>query len=308
MARKAASLPPATETELGPETWKYVGRKIKNILPLFLLSYVPAFSISTIYSKLLNPAYSATDIGNNFISSLSELCFVSMGGFVTYLANGVSWFFSALFLSTAILYPILRRYYHSFIYIVAPLACIFSLGYISQTYGELNLWIQAYNGFYYPGMLRALIVVSLGAVAYEISNHVTIRVRWWVPVCLYFVAAFLMVIPITVSNHDFLVLGILFFAVILTFRAEELPIRIYHFRAGSRRDSSGHPNGAWTQKLSVALILNHIYVFYFYECIGMEAPNIIKMFICLVTVFMTSCGMLALEQRILSLWREKHGK
>lgn len=283
-ARKAASRNEGgIEIEiLGRETFEYILRKIKGVFPLFILSYIPTFIISSLYSTILNPLYSIHDGLRNLLDAFYELTFVTMGGFSGYLANGVSWFFSALFLSTAIIYPILRKHYDMFVYLIAPLGSIFILGYLSQTYGHLNLWRSDFNGFTYPGMFRALIEVSLGAVGYEISRRIGVKVSWGTPLVLYLTAMACMAC-FGPSLKDFFVLILLFVAVSTTSALDRKFSSISRFPL---------------EKFSISLVLNHIYIFYMLEYISILSLTRIGVafWVYIGSVIVVSLGMTALDK------------
>lgn len=266
------------ETEhLGEESFVYVLRKIKSVFLLFVLSYIPSFIISALYSAVLNPLYSLQEALSSLPDAIYELTFITMGGGAGFVANGVSWFFSALFLSTAIVYPLLRKRYDLFVYLIAPLASIFVMGYFSQVYGHLNLWRCSFNGLFYPGMLRALIETSMGAVGYEISRRIGVKVPWGTPVLLY-ISAMLCMALFSSSLNDFFVLALLFAAVSTTSALDGRFPSFFRFSL---------------ERFSISLVLNHIYIFYLLEYIN-SVPC--KFTIYMGSVITVSVGMTALDK------------
>ena len=270
---------------LGQETFEHIIRKIKRVFPLAVLSYIPAFVCSAFYATTLNPQYTMYNALQNLLDAIYELTFVTMCGICGFVANGVSWFFSALFLSTAIVYPVLRKHYDRFVYLIAPLGSIFILEYCSQVYGSLNLWRHDFNGFIYPGMLRALVETSLGSVSYEISRKIGGKVPWGIPLFLY-LSAMVFMARFSSFVSDFLVL-ILLFAAVSAMSALE-------------KNFSFHSKFP-LEKFSIALVLNHIYIYYLLECIYISHKFLVYM----GSVIVTSIGMTMLDRFLFGIRKRR---
>lgn len=289
-AKKAASYNAnSIGTEhLGQETFEQVFKKIKSVFPLVVLSYIPAFICSALYTTALNPQYTMYNALHNLLDAVYELSFTTMAGFLGFVANGVSWFFSALFLSTAIIYPILRKYYDRLVYLIAPLGNIFILGYLSQVYGHLNLWRADFNGFIYPGMLRALVETSLGAVSYEVSRKIGGKVPWGIPLLLY-LSTMVFMARFSSFVSDFLVLILLFAAV------SAMPALDKKFSSHTKFP---------IEKFSIALVLNHVYIYYLLEYVNIYSH---KFLVYMGSVIVTSIGMTMLDRSFRGMCKRRAG-
>lgn len=83
--------------------------------------------------------------------------------------NGPVWYLSSLMLSSAILYPLFRKYAHSPIW---PVMALVLLGYSSHANGSSTfLGVREWLGWTYKGNLRALAELTLGFSLYPLVQY-----------------------------------------------------------------------------------------------------------------------------------------
>ena len=99
-----------------------------------------------------------------------ELLLLQMAGFQIETINGVTWYISAMMLSMAILYPMLRKYTNFMKMIGAPLLSILLIGWLCHEYANLRspfVW----TGIVYKGTIRIFAELCLGVVCYQLARH-----------------------------------------------------------------------------------------------------------------------------------------
>lgn len=165
MAAHAAKKAPVVQP--GRDVFDFLKHKISGIYPAFLICFITAF--------IVRECFETTQISSRFlyrvIYSFGELGFLQMAGFPAYCATGVGWYLSALFLSMLLLYPLLRKNKSLFVFVIAPVLCIFLLGFIVRTTGHLSVPDHLYFGVVYKGVLRALADISLGCICFELCRY-----------------------------------------------------------------------------------------------------------------------------------------
>lgn len=155
--------------EVGTETIQFLWRKFKKLIPYVIISFVIA---CTVICLVYN--YNITDSLTLITYALPQLTLMFESGiyFHASMPNVVLWYLSAMFIAMLILYPILRKNINTFTHIIAPIIFLLSIGYISCTYGHLDVWGQ-WTGFTTTGLIRALGEISLGCCCYAICQKIT---------------------------------------------------------------------------------------------------------------------------------------
>jgi len=159
MAKSALSAK-EIDGNLGIETVQFMWRKIKSILPYYL------FAVFFSYGRvILANGFTAVEAIRNLMLGVWDFAFLRASGIKTYGLTRATWYLSAMYLSMFMLYPMLRKWKRTFTHIIAPLIGIFFLGYLSQTYGNLNQYVKNWN-LVYSGVIRATAELSLGCVCF----------------------------------------------------------------------------------------------------------------------------------------------
>lgn len=151
-------------TDLGGETFRFISKKLKGLYPEVLIAYIIAFVVLFFAKgKTLTGAIKLA------IDSIWEVFLLNETGLQTSTVNSVTWYLSAMIISMAILYPLLRKNSKLITNIILPLAALFVLGYLCKNYStprNPNKWI----GFAFKGMLRGFAEIGMGVVCYQITK------------------------------------------------------------------------------------------------------------------------------------------
>ena len=210
------SLSKNNKEELGTETVQFLWRKLKKLLPYIIISFIVACAVICIVRNY-NPLNALTLI----VYALPQLMLIFESGiyFRASMPNVVLWYLSAMFIAMLILYPILRKNINTFTHIIAPIIFLLSIGYISCTYGHLDVWGQ-WTGFTTTGIIRALGEISLGCCCYAICQKISaLRFGILGRVILTLIAScgFIVVILKACGNIDtFSIIALLILAVSIT--------------------------------------------------------------------------------------------
>lgn len=153
-----------TDPDYFAETAAFIKRKVAVFFPYMLF----AFAVSLVFKTIAEGGTFATLIKNGG-SGLTELLLVNWSGVDPLRVNGPTWYLSAMVLSMLILYPLLLRFGKTFSRLVCPLMALFLLGYLYQNYHQFRT-PDAWDGFFYKGMIRAFAEISLGVFCAEICE------------------------------------------------------------------------------------------------------------------------------------------
>ena len=111
------------------------------------------------------------------IKRLHNLLFVlvplSILGFTGINPLGISWYISSMFVSMAILYPLVRRFGERFSLTTAPLISVFSYGYLCQAYHTIAINHWDANLPVSTGLLRGIAGISAGVFIWELSRRIS---------------------------------------------------------------------------------------------------------------------------------------
>ena len=153
-------------TDLGQETWAFIKKKIKSIMPNFLIAFIIAFCLMPLYwqKPLIETIYILSQ-------SIFEITFISMSGLGKYRVNGVDWYISAMLICMMAQYPLARKKYDEYVHVYAPLIAVLVLGYLFQETGSLGD-VHARIGFFYKGTIRAFGELALGASLFPIAQYI----------------------------------------------------------------------------------------------------------------------------------------
>ncbi len=157
--------PIASFAKLYTETYRYLWHRVVSFWPELLVACCIGLAVFSwghhfAVRPTLNMAHD-TLMGNVLLLHMTALAPRGVDGPV--------WYLSALLLSSAVLYPLFRRYGHSPIWVVMALVL---LGYIlvadskSPTLGFAG--VRQWMGWTYKGNLRALAELALGASLYPL--------------------------------------------------------------------------------------------------------------------------------------------
>ena len=212
LAKKALS-ENSENKNIGIESCTYIFKRIKTLFPFALFP----FMIILVYNIIIR-GWGMGQICN----SIWYLFFLNMSGIrcTGYLGN--VWYVSAMLISMFVLYPMIRKYKKTFIYLIAPIIVIFVGGWISYKYMNLG-GITIHTGIVYKALLRAFFEISLGCILYEISEKLKNINFTNISKCIFSFVEILGVISVFyIANkkggkYDFIMLLILSIIVVIAF-------------------------------------------------------------------------------------------
>lgn len=148
---------------LGEETRKFLFRKIKRILPYWLISgflclIIRLITVDTVYLGI-----------KQVLFSFWSFFFLQKTGLATYGLINVGWYASSMLLCMIFLYPICVRKRDIFVNIFCPIVAINVYSYYSLTFGCISVgtnWFGSVNS----GTVRVLGGLCIGGVIFEASR------------------------------------------------------------------------------------------------------------------------------------------
>lgn len=169
MAASASEKPCVPAEELGTETWRFLGPKLRRLLPVMLFAFVMELGVGA-----LLPGHIQPDSWMYYSSRVWDLLFVRTAGFqldAAETAVGAScWYLSAMLLGMLLLYPLLRRYTNVFLHILAPLGAALLYGYFSGVQGRLKFQVDVTEQGLCLGLLRGVAGLCVGCCAYMLAR------------------------------------------------------------------------------------------------------------------------------------------
>ena len=153
-------------SKLGKETVDFLLKKIRSIMPIYLVACV----LVSLYF-LVNGKDSIF-----IVERLPSLLFIQRSGIVEKEFIGLAWYLSSMLLCMAILYPLLRKHNQIFSLIYGPLFGVLIIGYLINTTGSLS-GVSDWIGVTYKCNYRAFAELSFGAACFEISRRIGER-KW----------------------------------------------------------------------------------------------------------------------------------
>ena len=250
MAKSAAKRNDSDYSHLGTETTQFLWHKIKPILPYYVFAVVLSYSCTAFLKN-----YTAVQALHNLMLGIWNLFFLGISGIRTFSLLRATWYLSAMFISMLILYPMLCKWKDRFTHIVAPLIVIFLLGWLSQTYGNLNQYTVHFD-LVYSGLVRALAEISLGCICFAVYKKIktiqfTIVARTLITLIQLF--GYTGVIYCTTNlpskQFDFVMLLCLAVCITLSFSGHGIFAHLF-----------GSKLFPWLGKLSLVMYLNHMWV------------------------------------------------
>lgn len=146
------------DAALGRETLHFILHKLQGFYPEFLIAWLIGFGfVGAVQHKTLPQLWTA------FLEDFWELTLVKMSGLFQNGIDGAMWYLSAMLLSMAILYPLLRRWQDVMTHLVCPLLAMFLYGFLCRGYGHPRdpaVWL----GFFYKGFVRTFAGLCTGVV------------------------------------------------------------------------------------------------------------------------------------------------
>ncbi len=234
-------------------TLKMTGKKYASFFIPLLIAVITSLGF-----RLYNTHLSAKDVFYTIVLSSSDLFLLQMAKFQGVWTTEVSWYLSALLIISFLIYPILVKRKDLFCKYLAPLFVLFIYGLFSATWGTVDG--PAYEvGRVYKGVLRALAGLSLGCIAYCITQKINSATEnslltnkaflGTVEVITLFGALAFMLLYRHANTMDYFIILALTFGVAIAFSEKSCLNKIFRGKVFSTL-------GVY----SLSLYLNHLYI------------------------------------------------
>ena len=148
----------------GLDTKTFLWRKIKSIWIYYL-----SISLVMMILKIIG--------GQDFryiLQRIPSLFFLQRTGAFPYAFLTTSWYLSSMLIAMAIIHPILKKYYQTFVDVIGPLVAILLVGYIIHESRSM-LGITKWIGITYKCNLCAIAGIAMGTSCFEISRKMQDR-------------------------------------------------------------------------------------------------------------------------------------
>ena len=233
-------------------TIRYMGRRLRMLVPHHILSWVLVAAIQVFLLKNIWPI-------QIFTVGWPEIFLVNVFGFVRdeYI-NIVCWYLSALVFSSLIVYYLLLWNEDAFVKIIAPLLLVVCYGTLFERAGSLAATIVFTRYAPHLGFMRGLADLTVGVLAYrayEWMEDVKLPDEpFWATVIEagVFLASALFMYRNS-NRYDFMFVPIFFVFVISVFRGKSVFSHLFDNRLS-----------AWLGRQSFAYFLNNLVVIYPY--------------------------------------------
>lgn len=164
MAKSASK--PATSKSIGTQTARFIGKKYFSIFPYHLFSYAGALIATAIVS-----AYTFRQIIVSVLSSLPNFFMIEMTGIESTYDNSFEWYISSMLIAMAIIYPLLRKNFSLTTKIIAPIAGVMLVGWLSHNFHTLSM-PKSWLGYTFKGNIRAIAIICIGVTAYSVYQKI----------------------------------------------------------------------------------------------------------------------------------------
>jgi peptidoglycan/LPS O-acetylase OafA/YrhL len=157
--------------QIGRETFSFLLKKIRGILPAYLFAYCISLIVWVIYVGI--PLYHAKGL-----VKLMRAVFNILPNFLLIFNSSVrgtsvmdiSWYISAMLAVMLIIYPLLRRFGSDYCLIASPAIVLFMTGFVYHTCKGYEGYAQ-FERFATKGVIRAIIGLNIGCIACAFANY-----------------------------------------------------------------------------------------------------------------------------------------
>ena len=145
---------------IGLETAQFLARKIRSILPYYIVGYVLVF---------LSHAHQFASL-RFLIDATFDFLFLREHGVTATPIQGINWYLACMFSVLFVLYPVFRWRKEFFTDMIAPVLAIVLIGNLFAKYGTIAAGIEIRWGFVSSNLIRAMGEICLGVFAWRLSE------------------------------------------------------------------------------------------------------------------------------------------
>ncbi len=215
---------------LGKETFRFIVNKAKALYPEMFVAWIIGF----IVYQIADPFGGMKDTLKAFLTGFWEMFFTTMSGLGTRGINGVVWYVSSMLIAMTVMYPLIRKYKDTMIWIVIPFSAVMIYGYMFISFNSPRSGGKPWLGWTYKGNLRAWADMGMGVMAYHLAEwlkqlefsktgkRITAFTEWGI-----YILTFLYMRK-NASNIDYLFILLLTVAVSLSFSGQGADDEIFN--------------------------------------------------------------------------------
>lgn len=171
---------------IGPETWQFLARKAKPILPYYIAGFL---------LQWLLRGRMAVDRAT-VVNAVSDFFFLREHGWTIRPIQGINWYLAGMFSSLFVLYPVFRRSRRFFVCWLAPFIATTLIGWLLARYGTVAPGVYERTPLCSCGLIHSAGDICLGVAAWGAADFLqrkTAPAHWkailgWVSSLLPFVA------------------------------------------------------------------------------------------------------------------------
>lgn len=152
---------------LAKEYGSFMKRKYMSIFP----QHAAAFVI-TVICYIVSYGLNAFQSWEYILGAIPNLFLFQMSGVYFTDPNHIEWYISAMLISMAIIYPLLRKKYFAFTRWIAPILALLIVGYLTYETGSLT-GVLVWQGLCFKSLLRAFADIALGCCCFEYSRYLS---------------------------------------------------------------------------------------------------------------------------------------
>ncbi len=162
LAAKSALTFQSSNNTIGSNTFNFIFRKIKTILPYHIFAVI--LSVLQLYLYSDNFIF-------EFANRFPGIFFLQRTGISNYDLISVEWYICSMLLALAVIYPLMLKNYDMTTLVFAPVASSLMIGYMIKTYGTMPS-SNDFETYTYSCNIRAFALILLGCFCFRISEKI----------------------------------------------------------------------------------------------------------------------------------------
>lgn len=175
-------------------TYSYLFKTIKKLAPYIIISFVFSLLIEFKFGNIKKM---------EVVNSIYSLFLLRQFGFKSPGFFGSTWYISVMLFSIFLLYPLFHKYKEKFVKYFSIIIVILGIGYMSQNYGNLDLYTNNWNGIFFSGTIRGIVEMNIGAIIFVASNYIkNIEFTKIGRIILTIIGEFLIIFTLVIINYS----------------------------------------------------------------------------------------------------------
>lgn len=160
-----------SDATLGKNYLQFLWKKVLSILPYHLIAFALLFVFECVHR-----GEGIKEIIKMFLSVIPNFLLIQQAGFQYYNLNSPTWYISAMLLAMAIIYPLCRKFYSNYSYIIAPLSGFIIMGWLFHDFGTIH-GVSKWTVLGYTSFLRAIAEINFGIFSFSCTRALK-KIEW----------------------------------------------------------------------------------------------------------------------------------